>query len=164
MLDLRDSGVYRWKEVNIGVAVARQDGLIVPVIPDADQRSLSEISSGCVRSAETRRIDLLWRSPMRGNLYHLQPGDVRRRQPPVRDQPGAGSYPVVRPDSGETGGYRRRVVIRSFVRMSLSSTTVSWTARRRPISWRGSRRCSPGLKPGHTRGGAPACSPDGLSI
>ncbi len=40
---LRGEYVYRWANINIGVAVNRQDGLIVPVIPDADKRSLEEI-------------------------------------------------------------------------------------------------------------------------
>jgi pyruvate dehydrogenase E2 component (dihydrolipoamide acetyltransferase) len=40
---LRGSQLLRWEHINIGVAVAREDGLIVPVIPDADRLSLSQI-------------------------------------------------------------------------------------------------------------------------
>ena len=36
--------ISAWQDVNIGIAVALDDGLIVPVIKNADQRSISDIS------------------------------------------------------------------------------------------------------------------------
>lgn len=39
-----DEGILLKEEINIGIAVALDDGLIVPVIRNADKRSLSEIS------------------------------------------------------------------------------------------------------------------------
>jgi pyruvate dehydrogenase E2 component (dihydrolipoamide acetyltransferase) len=36
--------IKHWEEVNIGIAVALDDGLIVPVIKNADKKSLMEIS------------------------------------------------------------------------------------------------------------------------
>ncbi len=40
---LRGSQFFRWEHINIGIAVAREDGLFVPVIPDADHLSLAQI-------------------------------------------------------------------------------------------------------------------------
>jgi pyruvate dehydrogenase E2 component (dihydrolipoamide acetyltransferase) len=46
----RDGRIEQFSRVNVGVAVAAQDALIVPVITDADRQDLREIS------AETRRL------------------------------------------------------------------------------------------------------------
>ena len=64
-LALRDhprvNGAYRdgkwetYSRVNVGVAVAAQDALVVPVIPDADQKSLGEISRQALRLIERVR-------------------------------------------------------------------------------------------------------------
>jgi len=52
------------KQVNIGIATAIEDGLIVPVIRDADKASISEIA--------TRRKDLIERAQIR----KLRPADI----------------------------------------------------------------------------------------
>jgi pyruvate dehydrogenase E2 component (dihydrolipoamide acetyltransferase) len=64
-LALRDyprvNGAYRdgkwetYSRVNVGVAVAAQDALVVPVIQDADQKSLGEISRQVLRLIERVR-------------------------------------------------------------------------------------------------------------
>jgi pyruvate dehydrogenase E2 component (dihydrolipoamide acetyltransferase) len=64
-LALRDhprvNGAYRdgkwetYSRVNVGVAVAAQDALVVPVIQDADQKSLGEISRQALRLIERVR-------------------------------------------------------------------------------------------------------------
>ncbi len=41
----RDAAFERYSRVNVGIAVAVQDGLMVPTIFDADRKSLAEISS-----------------------------------------------------------------------------------------------------------------------
>jgi pyruvate dehydrogenase E2 component (dihydrolipoamide acetyltransferase) len=46
----RDGRLELYSRVNVGVAVAAADALVVPVIPDADQKSLGEISR------QTRRL------------------------------------------------------------------------------------------------------------
>ena len=46
----RDGRIEQFSRVNVGVAVAAQDALIVPVITDADRQDLREIST------ETRRL------------------------------------------------------------------------------------------------------------
>ena len=45
-----DGAVHSFSRVNVGIAVATDDALLVPVVFDADQKKLSEIS------AETRRL------------------------------------------------------------------------------------------------------------
>jgi pyruvate dehydrogenase E2 component (dihydrolipoyllysine-residue acetyltransferase) len=64
-LALRDhprvNGAYRdgrwelYERVNVGVAVAAQDALVVPVVPDADEKSLGEISRQARRLIERVR-------------------------------------------------------------------------------------------------------------
>ncbi|MGI8945896.1 MAG: dihydrolipoamide acetyltransferase family protein [Thermoleophilaceae bacterium] len=57
----RVNGAYRdgrfelYGRVNVGVAVAAQDALVVPVVPDADQKSLGEVSRTTRRLVERVR-------------------------------------------------------------------------------------------------------------
>jgi pyruvate dehydrogenase E2 component (dihydrolipoamide acetyltransferase)/2-oxoglutarate dehydrogenase E2 component (dihydrolipoamide succinyltransferase) len=56
---LIDNEIKLWESVNIGVAVALEDGLIVPVVKDADKKSLVEISQTIkilVRKARERTL------------------------------------------------------------------------------------------------------------
>jgi pyruvate dehydrogenase E2 component (dihydrolipoamide acetyltransferase) len=55
------------KNVNIGVAVSVSDGLLVPVIPDADQKGIQEISRICRENAEAARRGAL-RTPAAGTF------------------------------------------------------------------------------------------------
>ena len=52
--------VARWPRVNVGVAVALDDALLVPVVHDADRASLGEIARatrGLVERAKARRLE-----------------------------------------------------------------------------------------------------------
>ena len=51
----RDGRFELFSRVNVGIAVAAQDALVVPVIPDADQKSLGEISRHARRLIERVR-------------------------------------------------------------------------------------------------------------
>lgn len=51
----RDGHFERYSGVNVGVAVAAQDALVVPVVHDADQKSLGEISRQARRLIERVR-------------------------------------------------------------------------------------------------------------
>jgi pyruvate dehydrogenase E2 component (dihydrolipoamide acetyltransferase) len=51
----RDGAFELYPRVNVGVAVAARDALVVPVIPDADQKSLGEISRQARRLIERVR-------------------------------------------------------------------------------------------------------------
>jgi pyruvate dehydrogenase E2 component (dihydrolipoamide acetyltransferase) len=61
----KDGAIVRHQEVNIGLAVAIEDGLIVPIIHRADTLTLSEIA--------TRREDLV----TRGQAGKLRPADIQ---------------------------------------------------------------------------------------
>lgn len=47
--------IRNWKQVNVGVAVATERGLVVPVVRDADKRTLAEISEVARALAERAR-------------------------------------------------------------------------------------------------------------
>ena len=49
---ISDGDILEFKQVNIGIAVALKDGLIVPVIRKADQKTLEEIASETTNFAE----------------------------------------------------------------------------------------------------------------
>ncbi len=51
----RDGAFELYPRVNVGVAVAAQDALVVPVVPDADEKSLGEISRQARRLIERVR-------------------------------------------------------------------------------------------------------------
>lgn len=54
-----DEGIITYRRVNIGVAVALEDGLIVPVLRDADEKSLAGIAralNDLTERARTRRL------------------------------------------------------------------------------------------------------------
>ncbi|MBM4339326.1 MAG: 2-oxo acid dehydrogenase subunit E2 [Deltaproteobacteria bacterium] len=53
--------IHLIEEINIGVAIALEDGLIVPVVHDADQKSLTEIAStlrGLTQKAKEGKLSL----------------------------------------------------------------------------------------------------------
>lgn len=51
--------VVTWEDINIGIAVALEEGLIVPVVRDADKKSLVEISMEASSLAEKARAGAL---------------------------------------------------------------------------------------------------------
>ncbi|HEX2070347.1 MAG TPA: dihydrolipoamide acetyltransferase family protein [Thermoleophilaceae bacterium] len=80
-LALRDhprvNGAYRdgkwesYSRVNVGVAVAAQDALVVPVIQDADQKSLGEISRQAVRLIERVRDGQITPPELSGGTFSV---------------------------------------------------------------------------------------------
>ena len=95
----RDGKVEQYSRVNVGVAVAAQDALVVPTVFDADRKGLRQIASRDPRAGRTgpRGHDHA-AGAVRRNLHRLQPGDVRRDQLLRRDQPAAGGDPRRRRD------------------------------------------------------------------
>lgn len=63
--------IVTWDQVNIGLAVALDDGLIVPVIRDADQKSLVEIALERLDLAARARSGALDREDMAGGTFTL---------------------------------------------------------------------------------------------
>lgn len=63
--------IVTWAEVNIGLAVALDDGLIVPVIKDADRKSLVEIAHERINLAARARAGQLAREDMQSGTFTL---------------------------------------------------------------------------------------------
>ncbi len=63
--------ILRHREVNIGLAVAVADGLLVPVIRQADQRSVSQIAAERERLVAAAQADRLALADMEGGTFSL---------------------------------------------------------------------------------------------
>ena len=68
---LTDEGIHLLPEVNIGVAVALEDGLVVPVVRDADKARLSEISTQVKDFAERARSNQLTPGELQGGTFTI---------------------------------------------------------------------------------------------
>ncbi|HEY83476.1 MAG TPA: 2-oxo acid dehydrogenase subunit E2 [Dehalococcoidia bacterium] len=66
-----DNEIKVWEDINIGVAVALDEGLIVPVVRNADQKSLVEISQTVRALAEKAREGKLKPEEARGSTFTL---------------------------------------------------------------------------------------------
>lgn len=68
---LIDEGIQLITDINIGVAVALEDGLVVPVIRNADQIGLAEISEQVKTLAEKARNNQLTPGELQGGTFTL---------------------------------------------------------------------------------------------
>ena len=68
---LTDEGIHLLPEINIGVAVALEDGLVVPVIRNADKARLSEISGQVRGFAERARSNQLTPGELQGGTFTI---------------------------------------------------------------------------------------------
>lgn len=68
---LVDQEIRRHKDINVGVAVALDDGLIVPNIPNADQKSLLEISTAVRELADKARAGSLSHTEVTGGTFTI---------------------------------------------------------------------------------------------
>ncbi len=70
-LNARTDGRLVWprRRVHLGLAVAVPGGLLVPVIPDADRRSLLEIHEAATRLVEAARAGRLGPDELRGSTF-----------------------------------------------------------------------------------------------
>ncbi len=68
---LIDNEVKIWEDINIGVAVALEEGLIVPVVAAADQKSLKEISQTVKALASRAREGKLQPDDISGGTFTL---------------------------------------------------------------------------------------------
>lgn len=64
-----DGAVHRWSRVNVGIAVATDDALLVPVVFDADGMTLGQISTETRRLAEAARRRSLLPEELRGATF-----------------------------------------------------------------------------------------------
>ena len=68
---LTDDGIHLLSEINIGVAVALEDGLVVPVVQNADKERLSEISAQVRSFAERARSNQLTPGELQGGTFTI---------------------------------------------------------------------------------------------
>ena len=68
---LTDEGIHLLPEINIGVAVALEDGLVVPVVRNADKERLSEISAQVRSFAERARNNQLTPGELQGGTFTI---------------------------------------------------------------------------------------------
>ncbi len=68
---MRDAAIELHRQVNVGMAVAVDDGLLVPVIRDADRMTLKELSATSSRLAEAARSGTLGLDDMAGGTFSV---------------------------------------------------------------------------------------------
>ena len=68
---LTDDGIHLLSEINIGVAVALEDGLVVPVVRGADRERLSVISEQVKNFAERARSNQLTPGELQGGTFTI---------------------------------------------------------------------------------------------
>ncbi len=68
---LTDEGIHLLADINIGVAVALEEGLVVPVVRNADQIGLAAISGQVKTLAEKARNNQLTPSELQGGTFTL---------------------------------------------------------------------------------------------
>ncbi len=68
---LVDQEIRRHNDINVGVAVALDEGLIVPNIPNADQKSLLEISTAIRELADKARAGSLSHTEVTGGTFTI---------------------------------------------------------------------------------------------
>ena len=105
----KDGRFELYERVNVGVAVAAQDALVVPTVFDADRKTLREIARG---DAGARRpgpggIGHAARA-LRRHVHGLEPRHVRRARVRGHHQPSAGRPAVGRRARAAAGRARRR--------------------------------------------------------
>ncbi|MEJ7815249.1 MAG: 2-oxoglutarate dehydrogenase complex dihydrolipoyllysine-residue succinyltransferase [Rubrobacter sp.] len=74
--ELQDSELLLKKYYDIGVAVSTDEGLVVPVIRDADQKSFAEIERGIANLATKAREGKLTLEDLRGGTFTITNGGI----------------------------------------------------------------------------------------
>jgi len=71
MLDEAGGQIIEWSSFHIGLATATENGLIVPVIRDADRKSLAELGRDIERLAEATRTGKATRDELMGSTFTI---------------------------------------------------------------------------------------------
>lgn len=120
---LIDKEIKVWESINIGVAVALEGGLIVPVVKDADKKSLAEISKTIRELAEKARGGKLVPDEVMGGTFTLTnlgaAGAGWRFETAIINQPESAIL--------GTGGITERAVVRDGQIMIRPIMTYSFT-------------------------------------
>lgn len=126
---LIDNEIRVWEEINIGVAVALDEALIVPVVRSADKKSLVEISQTVRTLAEKAREGKLMPDEVTGGTFTLTNlgalGGGWHFDTPIINQPESGIL--------ATGGITDRAVVRDGQIVIRPIMTYSFTYDHRVI-------------------------------
>ena len=96
--------ILRFPYAHVGIAVAAPNGLVVPVIRDADRKTIQEIAADRAELVGRARDGKLQLSDLAGRHVHdLEPRHVRDRAVHRRAESAAGRDPRRRLDRGEAG-------------------------------------------------------------
>ncbi len=138
----RDSTVETYSRVNVGIAVAGEDALVVPTIFDADQRSLGEIGARARALAERVRDGSITPAELSGGTFTVSNLGMY----------GVDSFSaVINPPQAAilaVGAVKRRPVVDRGFRRARGAADARADARlRSPDPLRGRRRAVPQPRP-----------------
>ena len=108
-VDMENNQIIYKEYVNIGIAVDTERGLVVPVLRDADRKSISQIASELDELADHGpRRQVRPRAAQRRHVHDQQPGLGRRHVLDADHQPAASRDPARRPHPHAAADRRRR--------------------------------------------------------
>ena len=116
---ISDGDILEFKQVNIGIAVALKDGLIVPVIRNADQKTLEEIASETTNFAERAKQGTLNPDEVLGGTFTLSVLGVVDGFTPILNSGQSGILGVGR-STEKPVVQRKEIVIREMSTVSLT--------------------------------------------
>ena len=67
--EVRDNAIHVQPQINVGLAVALEEGLMVPVLKDADRRPLSDLAQESRRLAQAARVGQLTLPELEGGTF-----------------------------------------------------------------------------------------------
>ena len=106
---IEGSNIVYHNEINIGIAVALENGLIVPVIRNADEKNVLGLQRAIVDLAARARSRQLKPDEVQGGTFSISNfGRIRQCDCHPRDQPAAGGDSRRGRGREDTGGDRRR--------------------------------------------------------
>ena len=107
--------------VNLGIAVALNDGLIVPVIHDADQKGIVQLATAIADLAAPAAANC-WPPTLTAAPHHLQPGYVRvDRFTAIINPPETAILAVGRVQKRAVVDDQDRVIVRPIMTLTLSA-------------------------------------------
>ena len=122
LVSLDGDRIIKRAHVNIGMAVALEDGLIVPVIKDADKMSLGEISETARDLAERARTNKLSMDEYKGSTFSISNLGMFGVETfnPIINQPDAGILGVCAVQDELVMDAEGNITKRQFMRISFT--------------------------------------------
>jgi pyruvate dehydrogenase E2 component (dihydrolipoamide acetyltransferase) len=100
---IEDGELVLLDRYDIGVAVATDDGLVVPVVRDCGSASLEQLDAEVKRLADAARTGRLAREDLQDGTFTITSGQVRRPRRHAAPQPAADGNPRGAPDRRAAG-------------------------------------------------------------